>query len=136
MYNKASYYYVFVIQSLSRVCLGLRSKSHRISCPVSISAVDKVHAWEILSNSSGFSFVCKVVADLFTKSFRQTNQTKSRRLSCVFLIKLLSSNEISTGCFLFFSFFFFAGKIQVLKILLIIMPKILYSFKYHYKSRN
>ena len=91
-------------------CLGLRSKSHRISCPVSISAVDKVHAWEILSNSSGFSFVCKVVADLFTKSFRQTNQTKSRRLSCVFLIKLLSSNEISTGCFFFFSFFFFCWK--------------------------
>ena len=63
------------------------------------------------------------------------NQTKSRRLSCVFLIKLFSSNEISTGCFFFF-FFYFAGKIQVLKILLIIMPKFSYSFEYHYKSRN
>jgi len=61
------------------------------------------------------------------------NQTKSGRLSCVFLIKLLSSNEISTGLFFFL---FFAGKIQVLKIHLIIMPKILYSFKYHCKSRN
>lgn len=123
--TKPSYYH-FVIQSLSWVLFGtLCSKSHWVSCPISIFAGQGADCMEVLTHSSGFSFVCPVVADLFAKSFRQTKPNEKWEIVLCVLIKLLSSNEILTGLF-----FFFSGKIQVLKIHLIIMPKILYSFKY------
>lgn len=113
-------------------CLELCSKSHCVSCPISIFAEDKVKTvWKFCHTQVGSVLYVQLLLTYSPNLSGKQNQTKSERLSCVFLIRLLSSNEILTGLF----FFFFAGKIQALKIHLIIMPKFLY-FKYHCKSRN